>query len=77
MQKVLQGPGIRIELDTSEVIPDDPGAGTPALVHVGKRTSTFWWAIQTGEVDGLPLNETQYRWLENQEQAVDTFLFGD
>ena len=75
MTKTLTGPnGIRIVLDSRQVFPDDPGAGTPALVHVGKNTATYWCALDTKEVDYHDLDNAQYRWLYNQFDAVSDFV---
>jgi hypothetical protein len=84
MKKTLQGPGIRIELDTDEVIPDDPGAGTPAMVYVTGPVAgqaTYWCALDTGEIDTgrhgyRDLTPAQSAWLERQLDAVNDFLGG-
>lgn len=34
MRETLHGPGgVRLELDKTQVFPDDPGQGTPAMVY--------------------------------------------
>ncbi len=76
-KKTLRGPGgIRIELDRSEVFPNDPGNGTPALVYCRGNTATYWCACGEGEVDGIMLSEGQMEWLENQSYTIDSFLYG-
>lgn len=73
----LRGPGnLLLVLDASEIYPDDPGAGTPALVILpfGRGTATYWCAAAEGEVDGHLLTERQNRWLESVENAVDQWL---
>lgn len=64
-------------LDESEVFPDDPGNGTPALVIApfGRGTATYDCACDNGEVDGpsgiTPLSRAQCEWL-NSREVVDT-----
>lgn len=75
---VYYGPEkISIRLDRREVIPDDPGAGTPAMVHVGNHSATYWCASDTGELDGgdYQLSDRQVRWLRHMEHDVHEFLY--
>ena len=77
MTKTLIGPeGIRIVLDSREIVPNDPGAGTPAMVYVGAHSGTFWCALDTGEIDGgdYTLSDRQFRWLDDQFDSVDAFM---
>lgn len=76
MIKTLRGPnGIRIELDSSEVVPNDPGAGTPAMVYLGNDCATFWCAMDYGCLqDDTELSERQSRWLDEQEETVNAFV---
>ena len=50
MQKTIRfGPNWTLVLDSSEVFPDDPGAGTPAMVYGPKRyQATYWFALNEG-----------------------------
>jgi hypothetical protein len=76
--RLLMGPaGIKIVLDKSKVVPDDPGADTPAMVYIknGKASATFWCAVDTGEVDDVDLSDAQCRWLQAQYDEVNDFLF--
>lgn len=78
-KKVLWGPkNIQIQLDQSEVFPNDPGKGTPALVilHKGRDTytATYWCAVSEGEVDGYSLPQNQLNWLNEQEDEIEKFL---
>lgn len=75
-KRTLHGPGIRIELDKTEVFPDDPGAGTPAMVYVGRASATFWCALDTGELWGgnVELTDRQVKWLHEQYAEVNEFL---
>lgn len=76
MKKTISGRGLNIELDTDEVVPHDPGAGTPAMVMTPDRrnTATYWCALNEGELDGIRLSSAQVRWLEAQEDAIIRFL---
>ena len=79
-KKTLNGPGgIRIVLDKAEVIPDDPGQGTPAMVYLLDKSATYWCASGEGEVTGnrgtRQLTPEQCKWLNDQEDAVTEFLY--
>jgi hypothetical protein len=79
MRKTLTGPqGVRIELDSAQIFPDDPGQGTPAMVYVGPESGTFWCAIDTGELicgaTEYQLSAAQLNWLRTQEDAVGEFM---
>lgn len=85
VEETLDGPdGIRIELDSAEIFPHDPGAGTPAVVILededGKEaTATFWCALGEGEVSSreagyIKLTDEQWNWLSEQEDVVGAFL---
>lgn len=76
-RKVLRGPGgIKLILDQSEVFPDDPGNGTPAIVQLRDKTSTFWCAQGTGVIDDYyRMNAEQSRWLDEQEDELMAFLY--
>jgi hypothetical protein len=75
-----------VELDKSQVFPDDPGAGTPAMVYLdtskGRHSATYWCAIGEGEVENnhtgemKQLTEKQLEWLEVLNSEIDNFLFG-
>lgn len=75
----LDGPcGVRLVLDPSEVYPDDPGAGAPAMVYYRGGSATFWCAQGEGEVDAdragmIKLPKRVRDWLNSQavEEAVD------
>lgn len=55
----------RLVLDPSQIFPDDPGAGTPALIEgPGGVSGTFHCAYGTGEVEGVQLPDAVYRWVE-------------
>lgn len=82
MRKIFKNGNLTVELNKSKVIPDDPGADTPALVfwrgfHTidGVRrycefSSTFWCAAQEGELDS-PYYGT-YQLSEPQSKWLDS-----
>ena len=84
--KTLTGPGgLTIELDRSQVFPDDPGNGTPAMVVLtkGRQTyrATYTCASNEGTVtsDGYhceeyTLSDRQVNWLHEQEDSIEEFL---
>ena len=79
-QKVtLQGPDrLRLVLDRAEIVPNDPGAGTPAMVYLGTRSATYGCACDTGELDGgeAILTPHQVAWLQGRDGLVYAFLHG-
>lgn len=77
------GRGWSLALDSAEIIPDDPGAGTPAMVYgpFGK-SATFGYALAEGMVyDGkgeeFDIPVSVYRKLEAAGPEVDEFLGGE
>jgi len=73
---------MQLVLDTEEVFPDDPGMGTPALVHWRGATATYWCAMGTGELDSyrdgiIQITDAQMDWLcsERVENEVHQFLY--
>ena len=83
-RKTLRGPGgLMLVLDRTQVFPDNPGEGTPALVVApfGRGTSTYDCAADTGEVEGsdgvTPLTRKQCEWLNSKSVAdeVEAFLY--
>jgi len=77
MRTVLKGPaGLRLILDSSEIFPNDPGQGTPAIVELTNGdTATYNCAVGEGETnDGTPLTLEQVEWLNSKEDAVEKFL---
>ena len=77
MKKTLNGPnGIRIELDSDEIYPDDPGAGTPVMVYLGEYSGTFYCVWDTGEIEcgEKTLSKTHQNWIDKQFEKVDAFV---
>ncbi len=66
----------KLVVDTDQVVRDDPGAGTPALVHApgGRYTATFWCVMDTGECDLVDVPEAVYLALEDLWGQVDELL---
>lgn len=66
----------RLELNSREIVPDDPGAGTPALLWgPNKQTATFWCALDSGELgDGSEIPESVMKWLDRMVPTVENFL---
>lgn len=70
----------RVELDKEQVIPDNPGEGTPAMVYGPKKScGTLYAAQDNGElacgpsVHTLPASVTD--WLNQIDEEVDNFLY--
>ncbi len=77
--KTFYGPnGIRLELDASEIVPDNPGEGTPAMVYCGRYSATYGCAMDTGELtdggDTYDLSQHQLNYLSAMEDRVNEFL---
>jgi hypothetical protein len=75
--KTLRGPrGWRIVLDSREVFPADPGAGTPAMVYSPSGLSgTYWCVADTGEIDGTdPVPGEVARWIDSVADEVNEFV---
>jgi len=76
--KTLTKDGWKLVLDKSEIIPDDPGAGTPAMVYAPNGDSaTYNCAVDTGEIgdesDRIP--NSIHNWLLNSENEMHAFLW--
>lgn len=76
------GNNLVLELDPSQICPDDPGSGTPAMVYMNgdkEYSSTYWFAIGEGYLmgtrDDFQLSERQLEWL--QSLGNDNFLSND
>jgi hypothetical protein len=77
-KETMEGPGgIRIELDPKEIVPEDPGQGTPRMVCLGKSAGTLDCAIGEKELgcgDAVPLTDEQHKWLLAQQEYCDKWL---
>jgi hypothetical protein len=80
---------LKVVLDRSKVVLDNPGADTPALVYLYDNrkevgNASFNCAVEAAEValyDNVPehvshyLNTAQTAWLEKIQDEVEEFLF--
>lgn len=72
--------GWRLELDRDEIIPDNPGEGTPAMVYSpgDKSSGTYWCAIDMGEVSCgdtvVPIPGDVLAWLLKQGYYVEQYM---
>lgn len=71
-----RGPGgIILSLDTQEIVRDNPGDGTPAMLYLPDgRSGTYWCALDTGEVDSQPITPAQQQWVDSLADMVDGWL---
>lgn len=77
-------PSLKLILDASEIIPDDPGQGTPAIVEwkchdedgrTVTASGTYWCVSDQGEdMDGNRLPDGGSRWLHSLEGDVNAWL---
>ena len=80
MTKTLRGPnGITLTLDATQIFPNDPGQGTPAMVYTRGGSATYWCASDTGTVmdDNWiddELSVAQIKWLHEQAGVVADFI---
>jgi hypothetical protein len=88
MTKVFKLRKLQVICDRKRVIPNDPGADTPAMVYYRKygleASATLWCAMGEGElqityprnVSGVHrLTDHQIEWLESIEPKVNEFLY--
>ena len=77
MKTTIAGPeGYSIDLDPSQIFPDNPGEGTPAIVYSKgwKRSASYWCAVETGEVDGVEISPKVVAWLEDLEGTIEAMM---
>lgn len=82
-RKTLRGPGgIKVQLDRSQIVPDDPGQGTPALVVLKNANATYNCACGEGELlcdnpcgGAISLTDAQLEWLGQIEDEIEDFLW--
>ncbi len=80
--------GLRVVLDRKRVVPNDPGADTPAMVYLKRwgmeASSTYWCAIGEGELEITrgknkyamqKLTENQVEWLDSLDPELTEFLY--
>lgn len=69
-------------LDRNRVVPNDPGADTPAMVYyTGKyqACATYWCAVGEGELEIFrggfhKLTQKQINWLDSLSDKLEEFL---
>lgn len=68
-----------VQLDRRQVFPDDPGAGTPAIIRCFQFSSTYWCGLDNGleGPDGrhLDLTPDEVDWLMSLEPDITSFLY--
>lgn len=71
-----QGLGVVVELDASEIYPNDPGMGTPVLVVDKLTNGTASWncAINECETDEGPLSREAMDWLNQVTPQVEAWM---
>lgn len=83
MHQKIKGPGgLVLVLDSSQVFPDDPGNGTPAMVYLKRNgceiaSSTYNCALGEGELGSYgykppyQLSGAQLDWLNSMDPKVN------
>lgn len=73
MKKTLEHKpsGTKLVLDSSEIYPDDPGNGTPALVEFRRGCATYNYATSVGHVyternGDIDLPQDALDWLDSE-----------
>lgn len=64
----------KLVLDSTEIYPNDPGAGAPAMVYCGKRSGTYGCVVDTQELEDLDLPTSVLNWLDRMADTVDRFI---
>ena len=83
MKKSYKRGNLIVELDRSQVFPDNPGDGCPALVYYLKRgrlgdSGSYNCIVNEGAfMDGRPISESEMDWLVGLEDKIENFLHGD
>lgn len=68
-----------VSLDRSQVFPDDPGNGTPAMVHSFGFSATYWCAQDNGlenrNGEHMELTDAEVDWLGSLDSDITEFLY--
>lgn len=69
-----------VQLDRSQVIPNDPGAGTPAIVRAFDYHATYWCACGEDELMNehghtTRLTPAEVEWLASLDGEITDFLY--
>lgn len=81
-QTIMRG-RVKVILDRSQVVPDNPGEGTPALVGLTVRGrtcwSTYWLATDVGAVEdgdhAYYLTADEIEFLDSLHEHICQFLY--
>ncbi len=73
-QTVIGPRGIKLHLDPAQVFPNDPGAGSPALVEYRKSFGSYTCATCEGYCDSQPVPQECIDWLNSPE--IDALVEG-
>ncbi len=86
--KIWEYRGLRVVLDRQRVVPDDPGADTPAMVYYKCRqfeaSSTYWCAMGESALEitsgknkygQFELSQNQCDWLASLDPELTEFLY--
>ena len=79
-KKTLRNGALIVQLDRSQVFPDDPGQGTPAIVRRFGFSATYWCAQNEGVLtdsndNEYRLSDAECRWLGGIDGEVTEFLY--
>ena len=66
---------LKVVLDKSQVFPEDPGQGTPAMVYFGNHSGSYYCAVATGLVDDHELTQEQVAWLDGLGEKIHDYLY--
>lgn len=80
--------GLSVICDRKRVVPNDPGADTPAMVYLKhwgmEASSTYWCVIGEGALEitkgkdkygSHKLSDNQVEWLESLDSELTEFLY--
>jgi hypothetical protein len=72
----LYGPNIHVELDASQIFPNDPGQGTPVLIVLSNGETASWnCGCCEGETsDGTKFTDGQCDWLAEIHEEVEAWM---
>lgn len=72
----IRGPGLKVELDSDQIFPNDPGQGTPVLVVFANEDTGTWNCVTTeGQTaDGTRVTPEQSKWLDRITPRVEEWM---
>lgn len=76
MITTIRGPGLKVLLDTEQIVPGDPGAGTPVLIEFSNGDTGTWNCVTSegSTCDGTFPDEEQSAWLEKVSPQVEAWM---